>query len=666
MSRPRKSGFRPLSDGLSIPPVKVFFLLLALLPGVSSAATAEPSSAALEFLEKVRLGSVNLEPGQDTALSTHTSPEKRKQISRRLERLADDLGKGRLETAEVKIDGDFAAVIVRNASGFDPSRVRVLAIGLVKIRNLWLPAPVPSSFENTGAGLVTAARQRVNLLENWMLRGQAAELAHLRDKSRERMQRDIRKAIDPKLLSSASPEKVAAEFLTACRNHQLPAILGFLGGLQETPPDDWADRLRSADAAMTAGKKAGWPWRLLMAPEVARVPVSDGGETTGSLFSFACLDPAGRGTRLSPPKVEILHIELSRSQEGLWQVDLPPSFLLAPGEEEDEAEDDFPQALLDAFPGEIRKQIQVKPAESIAAAAAAVQEALKADSLTPLFALMDLEGDPGTASRGCALAAKAWWQLHNPEAPRLPVPLGFHENGRAGIATFQFFSPREPAALDLKTFYFEKSKSGWLLMPGLKPTNSPSESQIAVREWVADRDKTWRLTWQTKLLADSQRLDSIAEGNAPSEEEARKLVTDWLKATHEADMAAALEMLVTINRQGETARTLQNLGFEIGTALRDEGKASIIHCGRGATWTAVGVKSQAGKSATFPLYLVVATKAGPRLLIAADLFGDPTSGRDKLNEGVLKRMNEFTAPASMGELRALFDKFRQGVREGAF
>src|SRR5688572_18094785 len=52
MSRPRKSGFRPLWDGLLIPSVKVLFLLLALL-GVSSAATNEPSSAALEFLEKV-------------------------------------------------------------------------------------------------------------------------------------------------------------------------------------------------------------------------------------------------------------------------------------------------------------------------------------------------------------------------------------------------------------------------------------------------------------------------------------------------------------------------------------------------------------------------------------------------------------------------------------
>lgn len=640
--------------------MKVLFLLLASL-GVSFAGTNEPASAAIEFLEKVRLGTVNLDPGKDTALSTHTSPEKRKQISRRLERLAGDLGKGRLETADVKIDEEFAAVIIRNTGGFDPSRVRVISVALVKTKDLWLPAPVPSSFENTGAGLLAAARERLGTLESWMLRGQATELEQLREKSRERMQRDIRAAIDPKLLASDSPEKVAAQFLAACRRQDLPAILGFLGGLQETPPDDWSDRLRSADAAVGAGKNVGWPWRLVMAPEVARVPVKDEGETSASLFSFACLDPAGRGANLSSPKVEILHIELTRDDKGLWKVDLPPSFLLAPGEEADESEDDFDQALLDAFPGEIRKQISVQPAASIGDAASQLHEALRADSLTPLFALMDLEGDPGTASRGCGLAAKAWWQLHNPEASRLAVPLGYHENGRAGIATFQFFSPREPATFDLKSFYFEKSETGWMLMPGLKLTNSPTESQTAVRAWAADRDKTWRSTWQTKMLADSQRLDSIAEGNAPTDEEARKLVEGWLAATHGADIPAVLRMAVTINRQGETARTLQNLGFEMGTALRDGGKTSIVHSARGSTWAVVGVKSQAGNSATFPLYLVIRTNDGPRILIGADLFGDPTSGRDTLNEGVLRRVNNFTTPASAEELRALFDNFRKGI-----
>ncbi len=635
--------------------MKIFFLMLAL-SGVSLAASGDPATVVLGYLEKVRQRTVDL--GTDTALSPHASSEKREQISRRLSRLADDLGQGGLEAAEIKVDDNLAGVIVRNSGGFDPSKVRVVSIGLVKTKGAWFPAPVPSSFENTGAGLVAGARQRLGQLENWMMRRQAEELTALREHSRERMRQTIRTSMDVKILRDESAEKVTDQFLAACRRRDLPSMLGFLGGLQDTPPADWADRLRSADAAVAAGRKVGWPWRLLISPEIVRVRVEDGGETDGTLFSFACIDPAGSGFRQVSTKVEILHLELSRDEEGLWKVDLPPSFLLPPGEELDESEDDFVKSLLDAFPGEIRKQIPVQPSPSVAEMAASLDEALRAESMDPLIALMDLEGDPGTASRGCALGARLWWQVHHPQAPRMPQLLGYHENGRAGVVTFQFFSPGEPGTFDLKSFPLEKTADGWLLIPGLKLTNSPTKEQAATRDWVTDREKTWRGGWQAKLVENCTRIDPIAEGNAPAKDEARKLVENWLAATHSSDFPAALRSLVIVNRQGETERTLRNLGFEFSAALRDEGRFSVIHTERGATWTVVGVKSQTGTTTTYPLYLVVATHQGPRILIGADLFGEATGGRKILNDTVLRRIRDFTTPASSDEIRNLLDKFR--------
>lgn len=631
------------------------------LSGVSFAAANDPAAAALGFLEKVRGGTVDLAPGVDTAMSPHTSAEKREQISRRLDRLADDLGKGRLEAVEIKVDENLAGVIVRNMAGFDPSKIRVFSIAMVKSQDQWLPAPVPSSFENTGASLAAAAKQRLSRLEEWMMQGQVAELTQLREQTQQRMQRDIRAAMDPQILRDESPEKVVKQFLDACQRQDLPTILGFLGGLQAEPPEDWVDRLRSADAAVTAGKKVGWPWRLVVAPEVIRVPVSDGGETSDTLFSFACLDPAGSGLGQTNTKVEILHLELSRDVEGLWKIDLPPAFLLSPGEEPDDSDDDFVKSLLDEFPGEVRKQIPAKPGSSLAETSSSLMAALNASTLPSLLSLMDLDGDPGSASRGAAVGARLWWQIHNPEAPRMPLLLGHHEKGKAGVVTVQFFSPREPGSFDLKSFYFERTAQGWLLMPGLRPTNSPSEDQIAVKDWVGDRTRTWRDNWQTKLTAECARLDKMAEGNAPSEQEARQLVENWIHTTGRADIPKALDLLVLMNRQGEIQRTLQNLGFEFSAALREGSKATVIHCERGTTWTAVGVKSQTGKDATFPLYLVVATPRGPKILIGADLFGDSTRSRNKLNEVVLNRIQEFSAPGPMEELRSLFDKFRDTI-----
>lgn len=638
--------------------MKVAFLLLTL-SGVTFAAASDPAAAVLGYLEKVRSRTVDI--SSDTALSPHTSPDKREQINRRLSRLAEDLGKGRLEAAEMKVDGDLAAVVIRNSGGFDPSKARVVSIGLIKTREHWLPAPVPASFENTGTALHPTGREKAGALEAWMMRAQVEELTVLREQSRERMQKDIHAAMDAKILREESSQKVVDGFLQACGKQNLPAILGFLGGLQSNPPADWSERLRSADAAVNAGKKVGWPWRLLMAPEIIRVRVEDGGETNDGLFSFGCLDPAGSGRHQATTKVEILHIELSRDQEGLWKVDLPEVFLVEPGMELDESGDSFVKFLLDDFPVQVRKQIPARPNATISEAATALDEALRARDLTALISLMDLEGDPGTANRGSALGAKFWWQIHNPEAPRMGQLLGHYEHGNAGVVTFQFFSTREPGIFDLKSFYFEKTASGWLLMPGLKLTNSPTKDQTAVRDWVVNRDKAWRGGWQAKLAENSTRVFPITEGNAPTEDEAKALVESWLTATHTADIRAALNKIVIVNHQGETERSLRNLGFEFITAIRNEGRFSVIHCEQGSTWTTVGVKSQDGTTATFPLYLVLNTPDGPKILISADLFGESTSGRNKLNETVLNRIRDLTTPAVSEELRNLFTKFRSKI-----
>ncbi|HVJ45154.1 MAG TPA: hypothetical protein VM511_02135, partial [Luteolibacter sp.] len=279
----------------------------------------------------------------------------------------------------------------------------------------------------------------------------------------------------------------------------------------------------------------------------------------------------------------------------------------------------------------------------------------------PLFALMDLEGDPGTACRGCGLAAKSWWLMHYPDAARLAVPLGFHEQGKFGVAAFQFFSLRETSGVDIRTFYFEKSKNGWLLIPGMRLTNSPTESQIALRDWADDRTRGWKDKWQGIVLQSNPRLDAIGDGKAPAVDEARALVGKWLSATHGNDVDSMLGMVALSNLPGEEPRTLRSIGYEISTASRDAGRYSVIFSEQGKTWTTVGVKSQAGGSATYPLYLIVPTSSGLRLLIAADLFGDATPGRDRLNEAVLGRLEGISSAEAIIELRGMIARFREAI-----
>ena len=73
-------------------------ILVILVTAVAAfAGSSDPGETAVHFLEKVRTKKINLEPGGDTALSPQTSEPKRKEIARRLERLARDLGTDPLE-----------------------------------------------------------------------------------------------------------------------------------------------------------------------------------------------------------------------------------------------------------------------------------------------------------------------------------------------------------------------------------------------------------------------------------------------------------------------------------------------------------------------------------------------------------------------------------------
>ena len=111
------------------------------------------------------------------------------EIARRLDRMARDLGSDPLEVSAVKLDENFAAVLVRKIGGLDPSRLQVFPVALVKRGAEWSAAPLPASFENVGAGYATALRNRLQLLENWMLREQVVDLEKLREQSIKEMRR---------------------------------------------------------------------------------------------------------------------------------------------------------------------------------------------------------------------------------------------------------------------------------------------------------------------------------------------------------------------------------------------------------------------------------------------------------------------------------------------
>lgn len=611
-------------------------------------APGDPGEAAIRFLEKTRARQLDLEPGGDTALSPQTSAAKRREIARRLQRLADDLGSDPLEASAVKLDGNMAGVLIRKDDGFDPASQRVFAIAMVKRCDAWVAAPVPASFENTGLGYSGDLRQRAAALENWMLRQQVLDLAILHDQSAERLRHSIEKSLPAETLRKLDSKQAAARFLDACAHRNLPEILGLIGGLAASPPEDWPARLKAATAAARLPEPKR-PWGLMVSNNVLRVPVHHEEDAGQALVSVACLDPVG-GNRPVTPRVELVHLEISKSTDGLWRVDPPARFFQEPSENEEPQDDSLDADLLAAFTEKLADVYPPAPEPTARQASEKLLERLQTGDFPSLARFIQ---PGGNSAEPCIRAARIWWAMREPSGIRRLIPLGFKEDARTAAAVCQLFSTRSPDRLDLRIFHFEKSTDGWLWTPQPKP-----ETEAALRDWANAESSGW----QDDLLADCVELQNLPETGAPSEAEARAMVESWIKATAAGDVAAALRLTARLNMPKSETTVLRNLGYEMsGIRKNNEPPPSITGVQHGGIWTAVGVRSAAEDKPAHPLYPVVSTPAGPRILIEIDLIASQNRTRDFLNRTALDRLRHL--PKAAAELKELLQKHQAGVTE---
>ena len=646
-----KSGFRRACFGLWISPVKALSVLIAM--AVSPLAAADdPGRAAVGFLEKVRDGSANLAPGEDTAISPAASAKKRAEIARRLERLARDLGGTPLEAGPVKVDGEFAAALVRKTGGFDPGRMQVFPIALVRRGEDWMPAPVPASFENTGIGYSPDVRQRTRALEDWMLRERFLDLETMRSQAAQRMRLSISRTLPPQKLKSLDSRQVAERFLGACARHDLPEVLGLLGGLSDSLPDDWSLRLRTAETALALPAETPRPWRLLVSDQVLRLIVEhDENAINGpAMVTVACLDPAGRPPHGRSPAIEPIHLELIKSSDGFWRVDPPPSFLLPPGSgEEDEMEDPLDAGLVENFRRALASGYPAAPHASAAAARDAVLTALRDTRPFAWLPLIELPRDPQDA---CCRAARLWWELHQPRAALHPVPLAFQESGDAAALACLLFDARHPERFDVRFLFFSKSQAGWLWQPA-----PAGKVRGTFGEWTSRQSDHWKDAWRDALLADSPVIAPPLADHAPQETQTRSLMDAWFQAVRSGAVADALRLTARLNLPDSMEALLRNLGYEIAGLDAASSPPVITDIQAVDGLSMVAVKTESRGETRHPVFPVVQTPAGLRILLEADLAASGGRTRDFLNKSNLERLGGFDA-ATASKFSELFRKIQ--------
>ena len=604
----------------------------------------------MDFLKKVKAGEVDLKPGGDTALQEHTAEPKRLQILESLERLEVDLQGGSLELGAVRQEGDFAAVMVNKTGGFDSGHLQIFPVALVRQGADWLPAPVLASFENAVAGYTVPLRMRLGELETWMSKERVLGLADLIAESGERTRSLIRSSIVGEDLESDDIGKIADLFMEACATGNQAAVLGFLGGLGQPLPADWAERRKASQAAVSSGSNSNSVWRLLVSPNVVRVRVNEERNGKTGLVSVGCLDPARAGKGGTLGAIQILHLEFSKDGAGRWKIDLPNS-LLHDDISELGSDDDLDVDLLDRFPGNFRKANPVEKFPTSSAARDAVIGGLKSGGLRKLLEKADFRGSGKDGRIACGAAAEIWWSLNQPGGSRAPVELGFREEGMLAAFAYQFFSPGDPDRFELITLYFNKDGQDWVWSPGVV-LEEESENHKTLSQWIRKSERAWRMSWRERLLASSERVDKIDFSSNPDEGEVVILVEQWLDALADRDLKAALAQTAWLGREGEIpVKTMRNLNYELENSR--QGRGEILKVYHSSSWVAAGVSTGDGDKAKMSFLPILSTPAGAKVLPEADLLPGGSRTRKFLNRVSFDKLRQFSNEEKIEELRGL-------------
>lgn len=616
-----------------------FVSTLFALAGIAAAGPGDPGNSAVGFLEKVRSGNVSLEPGADTAISAQVTERKRDEIKRRLQRIARDIGVSPLEIGPVKVDDNLAAVLVRKIGGFDPSRLQVFPVGLVRSGDSWQPTPVPASFENTGISYAAGIRPRLDALETWMQREQVVDLENLREDAEARLRRSIRKHLAEEEVRGFSSEQAATRFLSACSRRSLPEILGMLGGLCTPLPTNWPERLRLAEVAVSNAAECPRPWRLLTSASVLRMPVFHDQEPdeASAIHSVACLDPAGASPRSTTGKIEIIHVPVSRNRDGLWQVN-PPQEFFASAEESQTQGAPADASLLDLFPSKFAGLYPPSPAGTATEARAALIAALRNRKSMDWARLMHLQGEPARRRDACARAARIWWDAACPSAPSLAEPLDFLEKEQVAAVAIQFFDARNPDKSDLRILHLEKTGMGWLWNP------LPSDEILAVTQpWVDENTPRWQKSWRDQLLqaCPETRTQDTAP---PTPDDAVRVVEAFLKSAVATNVSDALRQTARLVLPDSGISLLRNLGHEMAGYRTSSQAANVVGTHSAGSITAVATRRITDGKTIDTLYPVAATASGPRILLEIDLIA--SRGRDFLNRTALDRLRKTDATAA--------------------
>lgn len=645
---------------------KSILLLCAWAPSVFASA---PGDAALGFLLRLQEDELLVaELVDQTILSPQTGEIRRAAISKRLGRIGRHLRTNQYEFAvvEEKADGEFAAVVLSAISKHDPLEVEVFALALRRDEeDTWGVAPVPGSFDNVYLGYDEALEKRVEALEVWMGSARLNQLRVVHLAAVEGFRERMKKAVSPGLLEKADPAKLVSEFVDACVKGNLPAAMVLLGQFEGELSEEDRDLQRVMSRGLQGLDRRNH-WRLLTSPDVVRLVVQDDpGDDVDADVSLLVFDPS------ASEAVNLVRFVLLRSGKR-WVIELPSSLRLA-----DEDRLTFQRALWrerDEDDEELRVQFEKyfeerhEPlrAKSLKEAGKDLEKILEEGSLAEFFGFVHRSEALTDSERRATYRylGEFWSKIHeDSKAASEGELLEVIEHEGAGVLVFHLISTANLERVNLATLLLMKDDSGWAIAPGVTtaanyeklPKKERTSQDEAVAMFVAQKDELSKRAGAGLVKRFVNAVPAV--GSVVSQQEATALVKRFRGLLRDGQLLASFECCALLDQEEGAWEALKSLSYEYRGALQAQAPDRELNVNANKTWSAVSLRvdSGSGRAPDYPMYLVVATMEGPRIVVDVGLRLATNKGREVLNRRVWKRIDQQLEEKERALVRTLFE-----------
>ncbi|MGJ8676789.1 MAG: hypothetical protein ACSHX0_04685 [Akkermansiaceae bacterium] len=620
-------------------------LTLLALSITAFASDLTTNDIALSYLNRIAQKSAQL--FEETALSEQCSAQRRKELEQKvLNFSAQHLRENDIYSViEENNQKAFSAVLISVRNQGSPLDTRVHGIALVNKNDTWLPAPLPGSFTNSGYGYDSQVEKTVRALEEWMIKASIKHEEEINEFEFQKLTDQLSKIKKDRGATLLTNKETLLNFIEHCREKDLEKALVSMGFGNDSSSESLKSALQHLNTGF-AQNDINKLWTLMTSEDVIVQVLNGKNDASSTTVGF--FNPLGENN------IHFIDFQLTQTEEeiivklpeDLTSSNLPENQRLSTKKKIHINKEKSEEFLTSIITEHSKKTfLTAQQAHQHLLAAFGNRNFSQCVELLPRIG--DFYSDEANQHKALTNLSLLWKELRSFKESALKENT-ILEDGNLAYAPINLSLAANPGEYKNISIWYVKDLNGWHILDDLTLAEYKEPSILTSANTLKEKFQLIQAEQNKKHLEKTLNqitvlTPSLLNKNtkeAITEDAAIDIVKKFRETLRDRDTELALAMGATIIEQ-PSINTLKNMQYSIKGAASDTEQDQVLGTFASGSWRGVSVqtKSKTGEIHDYPLYLIVDSNQGAKIILDIDLRHEINKGRELLNSKTWLRIN---------------------------